>query len=234
MPLPRFQRLAPEKRERILEAAGWEFARSGFEGASLNRILERAEMSKGAAYYYFADKADLFATVLLHAWEHAVDVAPHPEELTCENFWEELGRFYRDFTRATEDHPWMPGVAKAVWELGPRARSAEHLKLIFDDATALVGGVMRRGRELGAVRTDLPEELLMELCLAVDSAVDRWLGAHFEELDAAGRLQLAETVIELTQRLLEPPRGATATDVGPPGRGTPASASSLPRKGAGS
>lgn len=215
MPLPRFRRLDTEKRERILEAAGWEFARCGFEGASLNRILERAAMSKGAAYYYFADKADLFATVLLHAWEHAVDVAPDPEALTRENFWEELRRFYQDFTRATKDHPWMPGVAKAVWELGPRARSDEHLRTILDSATRLVEGVMRRGRALGAIRTDLPEDLLMELYLAVDSAVDRWLGAHFEKLDAVRRLQLAETVVELTKRLLEPPAGGRATDERP-------------------
>ncbi len=62
MPRPRFNKLAPEKRERIMEAAAKEFAAYGYEGASLNRILEQAEVSKGAAYYYFDDKADLFVS----------------------------------------------------------------------------------------------------------------------------------------------------------------------------
>jgi AcrR family transcriptional regulator len=33
-------------------------------GASLNRILEQAGISKGSAYYYFDDKADVFLTVV--------------------------------------------------------------------------------------------------------------------------------------------------------------------------
>ncbi len=45
MPFERFEKLAPAKRERILEVAAQEFAANGFEGASVNRILERAQMS---------------------------------------------------------------------------------------------------------------------------------------------------------------------------------------------
>ena len=64
MPFARFGKLSPEKRERILEVAAQEFARHGYEDACINRILEQAEMSKGAAYYYFEDKVDLFCTVV--------------------------------------------------------------------------------------------------------------------------------------------------------------------------
>ena len=39
MPRPRFDKLAVGKRERILEAAAKEFAAHGYDGASLNRIL---------------------------------------------------------------------------------------------------------------------------------------------------------------------------------------------------
>ena len=43
------------------EVAAREFGEHGFEGASLNHILAEAGVSKGAAYYYFEGKADLFA-----------------------------------------------------------------------------------------------------------------------------------------------------------------------------
>ena len=66
MPRPRFARLTAAKRERIMEAAAKEFAAHGYEGATLNRILVEAGISKGAAYYYFDDKADLYLTALLH------------------------------------------------------------------------------------------------------------------------------------------------------------------------
>ena len=62
MPRPRFEKLPPEKRETILETAAKEFAEFGYEGASLNQILAKSGISKGAAYYYFDNKED-FAIV---------------------------------------------------------------------------------------------------------------------------------------------------------------------------
>ena len=69
MPRPRFKKLAADKRAAIIEAAGVEFAAHGFQGASLNAIIAAAGISKGAFYYYFDDKADLFATVIEYATE---------------------------------------------------------------------------------------------------------------------------------------------------------------------
>ena len=58
----RFENLARDKQEAILEAAAEEFAEKGFEAASINRIIRASGMSKGSVYYYVEDKADLFAT----------------------------------------------------------------------------------------------------------------------------------------------------------------------------
>ena len=40
MPRPRFYKLSAPKRERILEAAAKEFTAHGYDGASLNQILD--------------------------------------------------------------------------------------------------------------------------------------------------------------------------------------------------
>lgn len=51
---------APEKtRRRILQAAFAEFYRSGFQGGSLNRIVEEAGTTKGALFHHFKNKNDL-------------------------------------------------------------------------------------------------------------------------------------------------------------------------------
>jgi AcrR family transcriptional regulator len=51
---------APEEtRRRILNAAFEEFYRNGFQGGSLNRIVEEAGTTKGALFYHFKDKNDL-------------------------------------------------------------------------------------------------------------------------------------------------------------------------------
>ena len=91
MPRPRFYKLPEEKRERILEAAAKEFTAHGYDGASMNRMLDEAGISKGAAYYYFDDKADLFATAVQHYSEELfASVAFDPASLTAENFWDAL------------------------------------------------------------------------------------------------------------------------------------------------
>ena len=64
MPLPRFNRMSQSKRDNILRVAAEEFANHGFDNASFNRIIVQAGISKGAMYYYFADKDDVYRTVL--------------------------------------------------------------------------------------------------------------------------------------------------------------------------
>ena len=47
-------------RQRLLEAAEAEFREKGFDGASLRGIATRADVTKGALYPYFPNKAALF------------------------------------------------------------------------------------------------------------------------------------------------------------------------------
>lgn len=46
-------------RDRILQAAFEEFYKNGFQGGSLNHIVEKAGATKGALFHYFKSKADL-------------------------------------------------------------------------------------------------------------------------------------------------------------------------------
>src|ERR1700683_4851559 len=46
-------------RERLLQAASREIYRSGFQSASLDKILASAGVTKGALYYHFKSKEDL-------------------------------------------------------------------------------------------------------------------------------------------------------------------------------
>lgn len=53
-----------ETREQVLGAAARVFARHGFHGTSLDAIAEEAGFSRGAVYYNFADKEELFLELL--------------------------------------------------------------------------------------------------------------------------------------------------------------------------
>jgi AcrR family transcriptional regulator len=52
------------RRQLILEAAAVEFAESGYEGATLERIGERVGLSKASLYYYVSGKDQLFGEIV--------------------------------------------------------------------------------------------------------------------------------------------------------------------------
>jgi AcrR family transcriptional regulator len=53
-----------ETREELLTAAARVFARNGFHATSLDAVAEEAGFSRGAVYYNFADKEELFLELL--------------------------------------------------------------------------------------------------------------------------------------------------------------------------
>ncbi len=59
MPTERFYRLPEAKKQVIREAAIKEFARVPFDKASINQIIQNADISRGSFYTYFEDKQDV-------------------------------------------------------------------------------------------------------------------------------------------------------------------------------
>jgi AcrR family transcriptional regulator len=53
-----------DTREEILAAAAGVFARHGFQGTSIDAVAEAAGFSRGAVYYNFSDKEELFLELL--------------------------------------------------------------------------------------------------------------------------------------------------------------------------
>jgi TetR/AcrR family transcriptional repressor of nem operon len=59
-------------RRRILEAAFEEFYRNGFQGGSLNRIVEGAGTTKGALFHHFSGKSELGYAVVEEVIEPSI------------------------------------------------------------------------------------------------------------------------------------------------------------------
>jgi len=53
-----------ERRRRIVLAAKQVFAEEGYHGASINQIIERAQIARGTFYLYFESKAAIFDSIL--------------------------------------------------------------------------------------------------------------------------------------------------------------------------
>jgi AcrR family transcriptional regulator len=204
MPRPRFDRLQPERRTALLEAAAQEFGRHGYADASLNQILERAGLSKGVAYYYFDDKEDLFFTVVQYYMD-AVDLgyfSTLPETVTAETFWPSLAEVYRRAFVRSREIPWAFGVWRAAGDLWRHDAATPRLAAFIDQWMQLSVRLFKRGQELGLIRADLPDDLLHSWIRAVDDAHDRWVLAHWDDLDSEALSAAADRMVDALQRLL--------------------------------
>ncbi len=164
MPLPRFERAAPELRDAILDAAAAEFSAHGYDGASLNRILLAAGLSKGAFYYYFDDKADLAATVLeRQAGDWIASVGELPPPASAADFWTEMERMQERGLALVTNPQQRELMGRMATAVGRHPEIMERLMPMLQDAQARLGEFFRAGQTVGAVRDDMPVELLLAI-----------------------------------------------------------------------
>ena len=115
----------------LLEAAASVFAERGYHGATLDAIAERAGLSKGSVYHHFANKHELFATLLgerIGARLEDVRATPSPAA-AASSFLDSAGDprwaplFFEFVAHAARDEAVRPGFT--AWLRGTRAALAE-------------------------------------------------------------------------------------------------------------
>ena len=214
----RFENLDPDKQQRLFDSAADEFGEKGYEAASLNRILERSGMSKSSLYYYFEDKADLFTTMM----ERAIallfrDIGGFDlNKLTAETYWsgfEDL--FRRVMVVMNKNAWWWVKLGRIFYRLRGDPKGSALTGRTFQMVRRWTGLSLARGQQLGVVRTDLPESLLIDSVMGLGEAMDRWMVEHWEEFgDAEGQGVMVTQSIDLFRRLLDPPAAQLANASG--------------------
>ncbi len=171
MAIARTRPLDPAKQDRLLAACTRELAAAGYRGASLNRILEEAGVGKSTAYHYFHDKADLCAWAITRQWTAFVaDEGIGGGEFTAESFWPQLRSAYLAQLAPRGDAPSLWALLRAMREM----REVESTDA-FAIPLGWITDLLEHGQRIGAVRSDIPGGLLLDLIAAVDQAADRWM-----------------------------------------------------------
>lgn len=172
----RFKNLPDEKRAAILNSAMLEFSAAGFAKARLEDIAAAAGVTKGLLYYYFEDREDLLTSLYSEVEEAlAAIISPPPPKPTPNEFWD-----------------WIEGVYKvAIDTLAPEPAMMAFLARVITEVTNGIippgfekhykgtrSGVMKvisLGQSCGAVRTDLPDSLLLASVMSLMSSSDQWI-----------------------------------------------------------
>ncbi|MEU7901519.1 TetR/AcrR family transcriptional regulator [Actinoplanes sp. NPDC049118] len=189
MPLPRFDRLPPDARAAILSAARAHFARDGRDGASLNRIIADARISKTSAYHYFDGKDDLFAAVTADAAGRALAaLGPWVEVDSAPALWDQTAAGADRLAAHLREHP----DDRAVLAAAPHDAGAH----------PWIDRLVDNGGRLGLLDPAVDPGLIAAVTAAVIGAVDTWALNRPADESVAGTLTL------LLQRLWSPIRAA--------------------------
>lgn len=120
------RRVAGEKRAAILGAATRLFIDEGYDGASLARVAEAADVSTATLFKQFPTKADLFEAIVTAFWSDAPGAAGSPSVDDPASALRSLGERYA----ALLLRPGMAGLHRMVIAEAPRFR--ELARIQFD------------------------------------------------------------------------------------------------------
>lgn len=141
------------RRDQILEAASTVFARVGYHKASINDIIEQADIARGTFYLYFTGKHNVLEAILdeavagLRARITRIDIGPDAAKPPNEQLRENILRVLKFVT--TER-----ALTTLVLEhgLGPDDEVAERVTKFYAHAAAMIESSLNHGIELGMVR----------------------------------------------------------------------------------
>jgi len=209
MPRPRFEKLDPALRATVLARAAEEFAEHGYEGGSYNRIIERSGLSKGAMYYYFDDKEDLFVTVLQDAVKRLI-VDPGNVQLAhdAESFWREVEQWYVRSFRLFQLDPAAMALLRTLMKSVERGGTGGvALAELRRTGRTYIENFIAAGQAVGAIRDDLPEGLLTSILMSLEEGIDGWLVDHVAGRDDDELSEIASMMTALYRRVAAPDGG---------------------------
>jgi AcrR family transcriptional regulator len=164
------------RRDEILEGAQRAFARHGYEGATVARLEEETELSRGAIFSYFENKDALFVAVVAESSDRLVGI------------WLERGFRALLDAIATEDPDWLSVQLEAARRIRTDDRFREQIAKLERDVSAQRED--RYARLRGSVRRDVPIEAVAQFLslLANGLAFARVTGDELPDLDLLNEL----------------------------------------------
>jgi len=111
---------AEDPRDRILLAAGQEFAEHGYEAATVRDICLAAGVNVAAVNYYFGDKQRLYIESVKHAHEERLRQVPQPDWAPGTPATEKLRGFIGNLLER------MLGGGQAPWQMKLMMREVLH------------------------------------------------------------------------------------------------------------
>ncbi|PYZ92304.1 hypothetical protein CR194_15830 [Salipaludibacillus keqinensis] len=154
MPTSTFYNLPEKKKQRIIDIAIDEFSTTHFYEVSINKLIKRAEISRGSFYQYFENLEDLYRHVTQLIGQAKMQYLQQYLHNKEAKFFDKLFGLYSAGLTFAKEHPKFASIGNILFKGDPMFR-----KKIFGDqekqTKAFFVDLLRSGQEKGEVRSDI-------------------------------------------------------------------------------
>jgi len=172
-----FLNLNQEKQQRILDAAIGEFAEKGYGKASVNVVVKKAEISKGALFKYFRSKSGLFAFVYRIALKRVKDyLRTVRDDSKDENFFLRLRKIMSAGVDFVHQYPGLARIYYRIIFTGDAPYKDEILEELHRESLEFIQSLIEDGIHRGDVRQDMNPRIG---AFVLECVLDQFLQAHY-------------------------------------------------------
>lgn len=145
------------REEDIINAAEKVFVLKGYSGTSMEEIAKEAQFTRKTVYQYFADKDDLFFSVIIRGFQRMLNY--FEEDITNgKNGFEKLHSLGSAYYRFYQDYPETLELMNYVGYINPKEENSAKLQEFNKVTTAVVrkiAEIIDEGKADGSIRKDL-------------------------------------------------------------------------------
>lgn len=153
-----FDNISEERKKRILDVSIKEFAEKGYNAANINAIAQKAEISIGSLYSYFASKEDLFLTIVDVGFQLIEEVINNIN-IVEEDIFSKLEKLFRTTREYAIKYPEMNQIYLDLTTQG-LSGLANRLSTKLESITVeFYNNIINEAKIKGIIRTDINLEL---------------------------------------------------------------------------
>jgi TetR/AcrR family transcriptional regulator len=195
MPKETFFNLSEEKKQKIFDAAVFEFSKRRFSEASINQIIKNAGISRGSFYQYFENKEDIYLHMLTVIGKEKIEVIGDAVNINPDaGFFETYMHMVRLGFEWAKHKPHYSQIGMLM-EIDDSKFIAK-LRAMLSQGYGMLSELIIRDQERGLIKPGTDPDLIVEIIYV--------LNMHFlkdyamnDSYDIEGMAQKAEQIIKI-------------------------------------
>ncbi len=176
----KFEQLADSKQKSIIDASVYEFADKGFKNASVNKIVEKAGISKGSLFNYFKSKNLLFDHIYQIALREVKSyLAKVRDESKNDDFFTRFSKIINSGITFINKHPRLARIYFRLLNSDDSPHGKTIIQNLHNEAIRYLTDFVEVGIERNELRSNLNPTTVAFL---MESTLNRILQVHYLEI----------------------------------------------------